>query len=105
MLRHLIATFLLSLPLTAGAVQLTPEQCQSLGAFAKQAAEIRDLGADRDKHIAYVMAANQSLPPELEALLRQVMAVVYASKVTPSELGQMLFLKCLQAKGEIGEMI
>ena len=105
MILRTLAALALSAPLTALAFQLTPQQCQSLGAFAQGAAEIRDLGADRDKHIVFAMRANEGLPPELDALLRKTLEAVYASKAPPADIGQTLFMRCMAAAGQVGDII
>jgi hypothetical protein len=105
MILRILAALALSVPLSAAAVKLSPQQCQSLGEFAQGAAEVRDIGANRDKHIAYVMKANEGLPAEMEALLRKTMEAVHASKRSPAEIGQALFLQCMAAEGQIGDII
>ena len=87
----------------AHALQLDADGCRSLAQFVASAAQMRDIGANKDKHMAAVVKANAEQPPELLAFLKKALAGVYASKATPQELAEATMQVCLAQEGKLGE--
>lgn len=80
---------------SAIAMQLTPQLCRPLAEFAATVALIRDLGADQEKHLSAIRAANPNAEPGALALAERMVKAVYASRGSPNEVGQAVYRWCL----------
>lgn len=74
---------------------INPQMCQPLAEFAADAAGIRDIGANVDKHVAAIRTYNAEAEPDMLALVERVTRAVYASKGAPEAVGYAVYHWCI----------
>jgi len=99
----LVALLLIFFAQKAIAVQLTPGQCKALAQWVQGVADVRDLGVDREKHLAFLLNANSEIPVEMQALLKREFQNLYDQPtVPPLLLAQEVYSRCVRSKGDMG---
>lgn len=74
-------------------------ECQQLAQFARATAEIRDIGAHMDKHLALVRRRVAEGGVQLSALIERELVRVYAEGLAPEAAEQSTHTRCMT--GEI----
>lgn len=89
----------------AHAATVPTEWCKPQAVFAKAIAEVRDLGADVDKHLAQVRGRLQAAEasPVQRQVMEQLVRRVYADRRRGPDLIEMsTYARCIEAHGDMG---
>lgn len=105
-LRELILLFLIGVGLLCAAslawgrgAGFTHQDCLGLGYFVRMTAEVRDLGADVDKHVALVRKRVAPGGADLSDVLERELRRVYAEALPPAKAEESTYTRCMS--GEI----
>lgn len=89
------------------AVTIGLHECQPIAEATRVMAEMRDVGADREKYLALLRAKARaaSYPPERMKLLELQLRRVYAlpPDADPEAIEQAVFQWCIQNLGDMGD--
>ena len=98
---RVLAAALLFVVTPAESLQLNPAGCESYALFVRSAAEVRDLGADLEKHQDLVEKKAAALPEDVRKFLRREVARIHASSEKPDDLSIATFRRCVVAQGVV----
>lgn len=78
-------------------VQMTPAACKDLGDWVERMAQIRDLGADRDRHIAWMKARNGGLARQFVQIMEGELQRIYNDRprLAPDQASTSTYTRCM----------
>lgn len=105
----LLAALVISLAYAAPAraIKIPADWCKPLSAVAKSFAELRDIGAIEEKHLAYVrqLARERGSDPTVVRSMEITLRRIYTKQrlLTPDEIEESTFKRCIENVGDLGE--
>lgn len=79
-----------------GQVRLSQEECRELGNWVERMAEVRDIGADVEKHVAWMKSRHLNLSRSYVGIMESELRAVYGQpKMTPSQASTSVYSRCM----------